>query len=359
MQATENPTAEGDKDSAENLTQDGLMQRLMQGQQEEPKAEVTEQVEAEEEPEVEESTEEPEGEPEEFEAEEETEVEASEDDEAEEESEIDLLSLSAEEIQELAKKGKSRLLSRIGELTARTKAAEEALEEIKASKPQREIPLEENPFKELKSFDDIRTKYEELEQTLEWTDDLLDEHSDYALDDIIEVQGQDFTKRQLKQANKIARDGINKFLPAHAQHLKKLEQVTQAKEYWQSQAKKEVPEIQDEESELGQAYKALVESPSINKLNELVAKHAPELGVDIEYILAHAVRSKFGSSKPSVPKGAGKKLKVNPPASPVGAGAARQGKADKSKVDAAYARFQETGDPNDFVAYQVAKATNS
>jgi len=361
MQATDNPIAEGDKASAENLTQDGLMERLMKGEQEEPQAEApAEEAEVEEEPEAEESTEEPEGELEETEAEEEAETEEeSEEEEAEEESEIDLLSLSAEEIQELAKKGKSRLLSRIGELTARTKAAEEALEEIKASKPQKEITQDQNPFKDLESFDDIKTKYEELERTLEWTDELLEEHSDYGPDDIIEVGDQEFTKKQLRLANKNARKGINEFLPAQAQHLKKQEQVAEAKTYWQAQARKEVPEIQDEESELGKAYKSLVESPNISKLNELVAKHAPELGVDIEYILAHAVNSKLGKPKPSVPKGAGKKLKVNPPASPVGAGAARQGKGDKSKVDAAYARFQETGSPDDLVAYQIAKATQS
>ena len=356
MQATDSPTAEGDKDSAENLTQDALMHRLMKGTQEEPQAEAPEvEAEVEEEPEVEELAEESE----QPEAEEEAEVEASEEEEAEEESEIDLLSLSAEEIQELAKKGKSRLLSRIGELTARTKAAEEALEEVKASKPQRDIPQEQNPFKELASFDDIKTKYEELEKTLEWTDELLEEHEDYGSDDIIEVGNQEFTKKQLRQANKNARDGINKYLPAQAQHLKKQEQVTQAKEYWSEQAKKEVPEIQDEESELGKAYQQLVSSPNISKLNELVAKHAPELGVDIEYILAHAVRSKLGESKPKVPKGAGKKLKVNPPASPVGAGAARQGKGANSKLDGLYKRFEETGSPDDLIAYQIAKATQS
>ena len=42
--------------------------------------------------------------------------------ESEEQSEIDLLSLTPEQIQSLAKKGKSRLLQRIGELTAQKKA---------------------------------------------------------------------------------------------------------------------------------------------------------------------------------------------------------------------------------------------
>ena len=47
--------------------------------------------------------------------------------EAEGQNEIDLLDLTTEQIQELAKKGKSRLLQRIGELTAQKKALEEKL----------------------------------------------------------------------------------------------------------------------------------------------------------------------------------------------------------------------------------------
>lgn len=358
MQATDNPIAEGDKDSVENLTQDGLMERLMKGPQEEPEAQAEEvEPEAEEEVEPEEVSEE--SEPAEEEAESDAEVEDYEEEAEEEPADIDLLSLSAEEIQELAKKGKSRLLSRIGELTARAKSAEDQLEELKASRPQREIPQEQNPFKDLVSFDDIKTKYEELEQTLEWTDTLLEEHEDYSNDDVIEVGNQEFTKRQLKQAQKNARDGINKFLPAQAQHLKRQEQVSNQAKLWADQARKEIPEIQDEESEIGKAYKGLVDSPNMQKLKDVLSKHAPELGVDIEYILAHAVRSKVGEAKPKVQKGAGKKLKVSPPASPVGAGAARQGQANNSKVDALYKRFQETGSPDDLVAYQVAKATQS
>jgi len=357
MQATDNSIAEEPKDSAENLTQDGLMERLMKGTQEEPEAEVAEtEPEAEEEAEVEEVLEDSED----TETEEESleEVEDFEP-EAEEDSEIDLLSLSADEIQELAKKGKSRLLSRIGELTARAKSAEEQLQELKASSPTRDIPQDENPFKDLQSFDDIKTKYEELERTLEWTDELLEEHSDYSSDDVIEVGDQEFTKKQLRQANKNARNAINKFLPAQAQHLKKQEQVSQQNEAYINLAKNEVPEIQDEESAIGKSYAELVGSSNMQELKALIAQHKPHLGVDLEYILAHAVRSKVGTTKPKVQKGAGKKLKVNPPASPVGAGAARQGKVDTSKVDALYKRFQETGRPDDLVAYQVAKATNS
>lgn len=60
--------------------------------------------------------------------------EEAEEEEEEQESEIDLLSLTAEQIQSLAKKGKSRLLQRIGELTAQKKALEEKIQSQPAVK---------------------------------------------------------------------------------------------------------------------------------------------------------------------------------------------------------------------------------
>ena len=51
-----------------------------------------------------------------------------------EEAELDLLDLSTEQIQELAKKGKSRLLQRVGELSAQKRLLEERLQQQAAAK---------------------------------------------------------------------------------------------------------------------------------------------------------------------------------------------------------------------------------
>lgn len=354
MQATENSIAEEPKDSAENLSQDGLVAMLMQGKQEEAELEETE-----EEPEAEEETEdEVEAEGEESEGEAESEEESEDEEESEEESEEEesddieqLLNMSPEQIKELAKKGKTRLLERIGELTAKYRDAEAKLQQIEQKQPAREIPQEQNPYKDLTSIEDIKAKHEEFERTLEHTDALLEEYEDYGPDDIIEVGNQEFTKKQIRLANRNARNALTKFLPAQAAHIHKQQQYVEANKHWVAQAKKEVPEIQDEDSEIGKAYKQFVESPGIAKLKETL----PDLGVDVEYLIAHAVRSIVGKAKPKVSKGAGKKLKVKPPASPVGAGAARSGQGGSNKVDSLYQRFLSTGDPNDYVAYETAK----
>jgi hypothetical protein len=360
MKATETSTAnEANQSETDNLTVEGLTSLLMQGSEPEaPELPESEAEEAEEaapenleevedfEPETEDSTEE---------AVESEEYEEEEVPETEEAGEIDLTALSPEEIQDLAKRGKSRLLDRIGELTAKNKAFEAKFAEMEASQPvKREIPQDQNPFRELKSFDEIREKWTEVEQTLEQTDILLDDHEDYGPDDVITVGSQEFTKRQLRQANRNARDAVNKFLPAQAEQLKKQESYTQATEHWNQQAAKEVPEIQDEESDFGKEYQKLVSSPGVAKFREA----APEYAVDVGYIMAHALRSIKGQIKPKVPKGAGKKLKVKPPASPVGAGAARQGAKPSSPIEDLKANFERTGSESDFVAYQTAKMLN-
>ncbi len=265
-----------------------------------------------------------------------------------EESDVDLLNLSPEQIQELAKKGKSRLLQRIGELTAKTKSLEEQLQKVQPAA--KEVPQEQNPFSNIQTMDDLKAKYDELEETLNATDELLDEYEDYGSDDIITVEGREFTKRQIRKANRNAKEAITKFLPAQHVHLSKLQQFEQLSAQYQEAAKKEVPEIMDEESEIGKNFKALVEDPIVAKVKEQV----PEVGFQMEYLLAHAARSIFGR-KSKVPTGAGTRLKVEPPSSPVGAGAARSGKNPKAKGQEVYKRFESTGSVADWVAARIAR----
>ena len=341
MSAT-NPSDAGDVKTSENsnLSFEEFVARRTQEAENRlnPQEEVTEEpVEAEEEvPEEEQESEE--------QAEEEDDIP----DDEQPESDIDLLSLTTEQIQELAKKGKSRLLQRIGELTAKTKALEEQLQ--KAQPEVKEIPQDQNPFSKIQSMDELKAKYDEVEKTLNATDEILDEHEDYGPDDIITVGDKEFTKRDIRKANRNAKEAITKFLPAQHAYLAKLQRFSQLSEQYQEAAKKEVPEIADEESDIGKRYKELVSDPLIDKVKAQI----PEIGFQIEYILAHAARSIFGG-KSKVPTGAGTKLKVEPPASPVGAGAARSGKNLKAKGQESYKRFESTGSVDDWVAARIAR----
>lgn len=287
----------------------------------------------------------------ESEAETEGDSDQGEDEEPEGGDEIDLLSLSPDQIRELAKKGKSRLLERIGELTAKNKELENKVQTFQLETKPKDIPQEQNPFATLKSMEDVQAKYEEIEKTLEATDALLEEYEDYAADDIIVVGDKEFTKKQIRVANRNAREAINKYLPAQGRHLAEMAKLSELEQQYRNAAAKEVPEISDEESEIGKAYKSWV----TDKLVDKVKQEVPEIGFQIEYILAHAARSIFGGKTQKVPTGAGTKLKVEPPASPVSAGAARSGKNPKAKAQDAYKRFESTGSVDDWVAARIAR----
>jgi hypothetical protein len=340
-----NPEATAEAiESVSNLSFEELVAQRVARQtspEEEPEEESEESAEADEEPASLEDEESPE-------SEEEPEEESEE--EAEEESEIDLLSLTTEQIQSLAKKGKSRLLQRIGELTAQKKALEEKIQ----SQPQSQakvVPQDENPFREVASFEALKGKYDELERTLETTDEILEEHEDYGPDDIIVVGDKEFSKKQIRKANRNAREALTKYIPAQQQHLIKIAQYEEMSKQYSEAAKSEVPEIQDEESEIGKSYKALVSDPLIDRIKAQV----PEIGFQIEYILAHASRSIYGNKKIKTQSAMGSKLKVNPSSTPYGAGAAKSSSPAKAKVGDAYNRFERSGSPEEWIAARIAK----
>jgi len=345
MNATDNPNA-GGQTSEENLSVDELIHLRMgentesEGEPEESGAE-TEETEDDIGDQTDEETEE---------TDEEVTDESEEEAEEEEEAEVDLLDLSPEQIQALAKKGKSRLLERIGELTAKNKALEEKLTTGQAQVQAPVVAPDSNPFRDLTSYDALDAKQKELEATLETTDALLEDYEGYGPDDVITVGNREFTKKQIRQANRNARDAITKFLPAQASHLQKLQQMSAMSEKYREAAFKEVPEINDEKSEVSKQFKSLVSDPLVDR----VKKEIPELGMQFEYLLAHAARSIFGGKK-SVTTGAGMKLKANPPASPGGAGTARTMKPKAAKAQEAKSRFLETGSAEDLIAARLAQ----
>ena len=268
--------------------------------------------------------------------------------EEEEESEIDLLSLTTEQIQSLAKKGKSRLLQRIGELTAQKKALEEKIQSQPAIK---EVPQEQNPFREMQSFDDLKAKYKELENTLDSTDELLEEYEDYRSEDIILVGDREFTKQQIRKANRNAREALTKYIPAQQAHLQQIAQMEQLKGQYIAAAEEEVPDIKDESTTVGKQFKDLVSDPLIEKLR----KQVPEIGYQIEYILAHAANSIHGGTRIKKQPAVGNKLKISPSSSPFGAGAAKSSTSPKAKVTDAYSRFEKSGSPEEWVAARIAR----
>ena len=292
-------------------------------------------------------------EPEEVSEEQEEIVEDESEDEGEEEQEIDLLSLNPAQIQELAKKSRSRLLHRVGELTAQKKALEEKLNSQAEAKPLPTIPQESNPFRDIDTVEGLKAKYEELEKVAEETDTILEEHEDYGAEDIIVVGDKEFTKKEIRRANRNAREAMAKYLPAQSAELAKREQRKMMEQQYTALIPQEVPELADEESELSKQYKALLSDPLVEQVN----KHVPDLGPQLPYILAHAIRSIHRSQKSkAVVKAAGTTSKAKVPGTPFGAGAAKSGvKTAKKSAEQAYQRFQSSTSVEDWVAARVAR----
>jgi hypothetical protein len=269
-----------------------------------------------------------------------------------EEAELDLLNLSTEQIQELAKKGKSRLLQRVGELTAQKRLLEEKLQQQAISKPTKEIPQTENPFREINSVEGLLAKHTELEQVLDDTDAILEEHEDYGPDDIITVGDREFTKREIRKANRNAREAITKYIPAQEKQIAKIQQLSQMEEHYSAAAKKEVPDILDTESEIGTRFSAMMQDPIVQQVKNQI----PELGAQLEYLLAHAANSIFGKGKPRINASAvGSKLKINPSSSPIGSGAARTGSVKPKKAAEAYNKFEQSHSVDDWISARIAK----
>lgn len=273
--------------------------------------------------------------------------------EEEEEQEFDLLSLNPAQIQELAKKSRSRLLHRVGELTAQKKALEEKLNSQAEAKPLPTIPQESNPFRDIDTVEGLKAKYEELEKVAEETDTILEEHEDYGAEDIIVVGDKEFTKKEIRRANRNAREAMAKYLPAQSAELARREQRKVMEQQYTALIPQEVPELADEESELSKQYKALLSDPLVEQVNKLV----PDLGPQLPYILAHAIRSIHRSQKSkAVVKAAGSASKAKVPGTPFGAGAAKSGvKTAKKSAEQAYQRFQSSTSVEDWVAARVAR----
>lgn len=265
--------------------------------------------------------------------------------------EFDIESLTPEQIQEIAKRGKSRLLQRIGELTARNRSLEE---KIHASAPQvPQVDPDTNPFRSLNSLEDVNAKFVELQGVLEETDKLLEDNEELGPEDLIEFGGKEFTKKQIRQAARNARNAITKYLPAQAGVIQQRGQLDQSVVQYLEKVQAEVPEVLNAESDVGQFYRQLLQDPMVASVKEKV----PGLYPQLPYILAHAIRSITGSGSDKPTTTAAVKPKAKVPGNPFGAGGSKgsAGNPSKKKVEQAENQFNETGSVEDFIRLRAQR----
>ena len=181
------------------------------------------------------------------------------------------------------------------------------------------------------------------------TDRILKEHKGYADEDIIEVGDEEFTKEDIDLANRKARDAMAKHLPRRYNDIVREGQREEMTKQFQSITIDEVPEIQDEQSEIGKQYLAMLSDPLLKQ----VKLHVPDLAPQLPYLLAHAVRSIHRANKMKSAKAAGVKTETRVSGSPLSASASpsRPSKSAKPQSNT------ESISVEDWVASRIAKST--
>ena len=352
-----------EKSVATNITVSELAaRRLGANQATEPTEEVEETAEVEEEAEVaSDELEETEEEVEESEESSETEAES----EVSSEdvlSQIDLDEMSEEDLSELGKKLGSKAVERFGKLTAQRKAAEEELQKLRASlEASSNDPLKgtqqikNNPYGNIDTIEGIQKKADEINNIVEWAEDVLFNADGYGPDDVVtEVEGKELTKADVRKSLLNARKSRDKFLPAQLNVLQSKEQGQQLKSAFESKATDELSWLQGEDNDTRKNYEAMVADPRFKKLTEVAD---PEIGAQLNYIMAHAANSIYG--KKLVPTST-KSTSLTPPKTAVSAASTSEktvGKSTKALKNLSQ-QFRQSGNRNDFITLRTLQLKN-
>jgi len=289
-------------------------------------------------------------------------------------SELNLNNLSAEQISALALQLQDHLSGkapeRIGELTRKWREEQERVAEkdrqieelTKKKNPlERDKPIENNPFSDIDSIEELQNKYEEFGQTYEWAEQLLDEYDDSSYDDVItEVNGQELTKRQVRELQRNAYKAREKLLPARLAEIQKAETSKYQADALRKQMEQELPWVSDESSDLRKEYEQFME----HKLVKDLIKSNKELAPAIPRLLAHAMNSlsqtmgKSTASRPTAKQATPATIRKSPP-SVLPNATAKAPVRDADRINKNIAelqeRFQKSQSRSDFEALRIAQ----
>ena len=278
-------------------------------------------------------------------------------------SQIDLDTMSEDELRELSEKLGSKAVARFGALTAKRKAAEERLAELEAKLSQQnplETPrkVDNNPFSNLDSVEELQAKSTEVENIIEWAEDLLFESDAYAPDDVVtEVDGKELTKADIRKHLLQARKSQKTFLPDQLQKIQAREKGEELEVAFKERAESELSWMKGEDNDTRKQYESIINDQRFQKLKTTLKKESPELSGQLDYFFAHAANSIYGrkpiGSKQSSPT-------LNPPRT----GPSGSARSDKGPTKTAKAlkdlqtRFRTSGNARDFAEMRKLQMAN-
>ena len=269
-------------------------------------------------------------------------------------SQFDLDTMSEEELQELSEKLGSKAVARFGALTAKRKAAEERLALLEAELKDKKNPLESqkkidnNPFSSLETVEQLQSKSAEVDNIIEWAEDLLFESDGYAAEDVItELQGSELTKADVRRSLLQARKASKTFLPDQLRKVQAQIKGTELETAFDKRAKDELSWLSGDDNDTRRQYESTISDPRFKKLKEIVKKETPEISGQLDYFFAHAANSIYGRKEVPQSKSG---MTMNPPKT----GPTGSTKSDKSQSRTAKAlkdlqsQFRQSGNARDF-----------
>ena len=275
-------------------------------------------------------------------------------------SQFDLDDMSDDELKELSEKLGSRAVARYGELTAKRKAAEEKLKQLE-SQLSKQDPLssnddiDDNPYSNLESLDDLQSKAKEVNQVIEWAEDTLFNADGAGPDDYIaEVEGKELTKSEVRASLLNARKARDKFLPAQLRTLQTVEQANQLETAFEQKAREELTWLEGEDNDLRKQYEAIIGDQRFQKLRESAG---PDVRPQLNYLMAHAANSIYG--RQPVKGGV-----ASPTLNPTKTGATGASTSEKTVNKSTKAlkdlssRFKQSGNKSDFISLRTLQLKN-
>ncbi len=274
-------------------------------------------------------------------------------------SQLDLDDMSEDELRELADKLGSRAVARYGELTAKRKAAEEQLAQLQAKLAQ-DNPLDakrvqNNPYDNLDTIEKLQEKSEEIENIVEWAEDILFESDGYSADDTVtELDGKEWTKKDVRQALLKARKAQKSYLP---DRLKKIQAQIEGDELASSFSKKaqdELDWLSGEDNDTRKQFEATIGDSRFQKLKDLAKKEIPDVAAQLDYWFAHASNSIYGR-RPVETKKSSIQLNPSKSAAPSSSQSQKTGSKTAKAIKELEARFKQTGNIRDFAELRKMK----
>jgi hypothetical protein len=274
-------------------------------------------------------------------------------------SQLDLDNLSEDQIRELSEKLGSRAVSRFGELTAKRKKAEERLVELENKLSENELKsaskIESNPYSDLKTIDELKSKAEEVNNIIEWAEDVLFNSDGFSPEDTVtEVDGKSITKKQVRTTLQNARKTRDKFLPDQLRSVHKLENAVKMKKTFAEQAENELSWMKGEDNDTRRKYESMIKDPRFVEMEQSVD---PEVASQLNYIIAHAANSLYARKTITEKSTPGR---LNPPSNATSSAGTPEKTANKSAkaLNEISQRFKTSGSKSDFINLRTLQIKN-